>query len=239
MRLGGVADDARRPGRATTALVVGPRVRRGERPPDPTPLVPGAAVLYPLPPGGSTPVGPAQCAGHGQSARPARDRLARDLRAPIQRHRPVGRSPRRWPSCEPGSRRGWVGVRRGEFRRRHWGRSCCPWDQPGISGAFLDYPSFGHHPIRLTLPCVGSGQAIRDHGGERHLPVLRYFDAATRRSALPGRRRWWPPPCSTRPCLHPGQFAIHKLLGRRTRPVRPAGCTRPKDRDRDRRGPFG
>jgi cephalosporin-C deacetylase len=51
--------------------------------------------------------------------------------------------------------------------------------EPKFQRAFLDYPSFGHYPLRLALPCIGSGEAIRKHGGLRHLPVLQYFDAAT------------------------------------------------------------
>jgi cephalosporin-C deacetylase len=58
------------------------------------------------------------------------------------------------------------------------GALAIPWE-PKFKRAFLDYPSFGHHPLRLTLPCIGSGEAIRRNGGAKHLPVLQYFDAAT------------------------------------------------------------
>jgi cephalosporin-C deacetylase len=58
------------------------------------------------------------------------------------------------------------------------GALAIPWESR-FKRAFLDYPSFGHHPLRLTMPCVGSGEAIRQNGGEKHLPVLRYFDATT------------------------------------------------------------
>jgi cephalosporin-C deacetylase len=58
------------------------------------------------------------------------------------------------------------------------GALAIPWE-PAFKRAFLDYPSFGHHALRLTMQCVGSGEAIRSHGGFAHLPVLRYFDAAT------------------------------------------------------------
>jgi cephalosporin-C deacetylase len=58
------------------------------------------------------------------------------------------------------------------------GALAIPWE-PAFKRAFLDFPSFGHHPLRLTLPCVGSGEAVRQNGGAAHLPVLQYFDAAT------------------------------------------------------------
>ncbi len=55
-----------------------------------------------------------------------------------------------------------------------------PWDLR-FHGAFLDIPSFGNHPLRVKLTCVGSGQAIQNyyHNGHTHiLKVLQYFDAA-------------------------------------------------------------
>lgn len=83
--------------------------------------------------------------------------------------------------------------------------------EPLFKRAFLDYPSFGHHPLRLGLQCVGSGEAIRRAGGEKHLPVLQYFDAATAAS------------CTTIPVMvaaalfdpavpPPGQFAVYNCL---------------------------
>lgn len=58
------------------------------------------------------------------------------------------------------------------------GALALPWE-PLFRRAFLDFPSFGQYPIRLTLTCVGSGEAVRHAGGLAHLPMLRYFDAAT------------------------------------------------------------
>lgn len=55
-----------------------------------------------------------------------------------------------------------------------------PWDAR-FHRACLDIPSFGNHPIRVQLPCVGSGEAVR-HYYRRHpevMEVLAYFDAAT------------------------------------------------------------
>jgi cephalosporin-C deacetylase len=74
-------------------------------------------------------------------------------------------------------------------------------------------PSFGHHPLRLTMPCTGSGAAVRSYAAE-HPDVVRtlgFFDAAS---------------CATRvdipvlvaPALAdpavppPGQFAVANAL---------------------------
>ena len=54
------------------------------------------------------------------------------------------------------------------------------WDNR-VQRAFLDVPSFGNHPLRVTLPCTGSGAAVRTYY-EQHpevLNVLAYFDSAT------------------------------------------------------------
>ncbi|MEV0782325.1 acetylxylan esterase [Streptomyces sp. NPDC050423] len=60
------------------------------------------------------------------------------------------------------------------------GALALPWDDR-FGAAQLTVPTFGNHPLRLTLPCVGSGESVR--GYEREHPgvteVLRYFDAAT------------------------------------------------------------
>ncbi len=56
-----------------------------------------------------------------------------------------------------------------------------PWDRR-FRRAFLDVPSFGNHPLRVTLPCYGSGEAVRHHHARRPQvlrDVLPYFDAAT------------------------------------------------------------
>lgn len=54
-----------------------------------------------------------------------------------------------------------------------------PWDDR-IRSAYLCVPSFGNHPLRLQLPCNGSGEAVRLLA--QHRPgirnVLAYFDAA-------------------------------------------------------------
>ena len=101
------------------------------------------------------------------------------------------------------------------------GALALPWE-PSFKRAFLDYPSFGHHPLRLTMPCVGSGEAIRRSGGEKHLPVLRYFDAATAASHTKI-------PVMVAPALFdpavppPGQFAVYNnLAGEKALVVRQA-----------------
>jgi cephalosporin-C deacetylase len=56
-----------------------------------------------------------------------------------------------------------------------------PWDSR-FTKAYLNIPSFGNHPLRVNLDCVGSGAAIKRHYDAGHteiLDVLKYFDAAT------------------------------------------------------------
>jgi cephalosporin-C deacetylase len=60
------------------------------------------------------------------------------------------------------------------------GAMAVPWDAR-IRRAFLDIPSFGNHPLRVTQPCAGSGEAIRLLHQRRPeiMNVLQYFDSAT------------------------------------------------------------
>ncbi len=105
-------------------------------------------------------------------------------------------------------------------RLRYWGGSfgggigamAVPWDQR-FSRAFLDIPSFGHHPIRLQLPCVGSGESVRQYHAQHPevIDVLRYYDAAicARYITVPtlvAAAKFDPavPP--------PGQFAVYHAL---------------------------
>lgn len=92
------------------------------------------------------------------------------------------------------------------------GALALPWDER-FQRAHFNVPSFGHHPLRLTLPCVGSGAAVRGHQQQtgRTLATLRYFDAAVAATHLKipvhiAAARFDPavPP--------PGQFAIHNAL---------------------------
>ncbi|HYE36650.1 acetylxylan esterase [Methylocaldum sp.] len=59
------------------------------------------------------------------------------------------------------------------------GALALPWE-PRIRIAHLNVPTFGHHPLRLTLRTLGSGEAVRRYE-RRHgsvLETLRYYDAA-------------------------------------------------------------
>lgn len=60
------------------------------------------------------------------------------------------------------------------------GMLALPWDERFVK-AYLDVPSFGNHPLRFTLPCVGSGQPIQElyQTQPEILDVLQYFDAST------------------------------------------------------------
>jgi cephalosporin-C deacetylase len=59
------------------------------------------------------------------------------------------------------------------------GALALPWDDR-IRSAYLCVPSFGNHPLRLQLPCSGSGEAVRLLVQKRPelRSVLAYFDAA-------------------------------------------------------------
>jgi cephalosporin-C deacetylase len=88
-----------------------------------------------------------------------------------------------------------------------------PWDKR-IARTHLEVPSFGNHPLRLTLPTCGSGAAVtayeKQKGGA--LATLAYFDAATaaRHITVPvhvAAARFDPY------VAPPGQFAIYNALG--------------------------
>jgi cephalosporin-C deacetylase len=92
------------------------------------------------------------------------------------------------------------------------GALALPWDDR-FQAAYLGVPSFGNHPLRLTLPCIGSGESVRTyHRAHREVvEVLRYFDAAiaARRITIPvlvAAALFDPavPP--------PGQFAVYNAL---------------------------
>ena len=92
------------------------------------------------------------------------------------------------------------------------GAMALPWDAR-IKRAFLDVPSFGNHPLRVTMPCVGSGDAVRrryaKHPGV--LDVLRYFDSAT--ASTFSRTPTFVAAALFDPAVPPpGQFAVHNAL---------------------------
>ncbi|MDD2768872.1 MAG: acetylxylan esterase [Methylococcus sp.] len=87
-----------------------------------------------------------------------------------------------------------------------------PWD-PRIHRAHLNVPTFGHHPLRLELPTVGSGEAVRRcqnaHGNV--MASLAYYDAASAATctAIPVQvaAALFDPAVAP-----PGQFAIFNAL---------------------------
>ncbi|MFX4271021.1 acetylxylan esterase [Propionibacteriaceae bacterium Y1685] len=93
------------------------------------------------------------------------------------------------------------------------GALALPWDDR-FTAASLHVPSFGNHPVRLTLPCCGSGEAVRTHVATQPEArrVLAYADAATTAT-----RVRIPVLCSVAafdPAVPPpGQFAVANALG--------------------------
>lgn len=92
------------------------------------------------------------------------------------------------------------------------GALALPWDRR-IARAHLSVPTFGNHPLRLTLPTVGSGAAVQRYA-EKHpevLSTLAYYDAAT-------AARYVTQPVHVAAALFdpavapPGQFAIYNTL---------------------------
>lgn len=85
--------------------------------------------------------------------------------------------------------------------------------EPRFRRAFLEVPSFGHHPLRLTMPCVGSGEAVRRYyqSHPRVTEVLQYFDAATAATRI--RIPTLLAPALFDPCVPPpGQFAVSNAV---------------------------
>jgi len=93
------------------------------------------------------------------------------------------------------------------------GALAAPWD-PRIARLHLQVPTFGHQALRLTLPSVGSGEAVRSYQQSHPFNVmetLAYYDAASaacylRIPTLVAAALFDPavPP--------PGQFAIYNAL---------------------------
>ena len=55
------------------------------------------------------------------------------------------------------------------------------WDNR-IGRLQVEVPSFGHHALRLTLPCIGSGEAVRGYQRQHRfnlMETLAYYDAAS------------------------------------------------------------
>jgi len=107
-----------------------------------------------------------------------------------------------------GRRLGYVGVSFGGGI----GALALPWDDR-FSAAHLTVPSFGHQPLRLTMPCTGSGESVRRYHAAHPevIDVLRHFDAATAAARITI-------PVQVAPALFdpvvppPGQFAVYNAL---------------------------
>lgn len=93
------------------------------------------------------------------------------------------------------------------------GALAAPWDAR-IRCLALEVPTFGHQALRLTLPCTGSGEAVRIFERRRDFHVmatLAYYDAATSAGFLQV-------PTLVAAALFdpavppPGQFAVHNAV---------------------------
>ncbi|MBL8993308.1 MAG: acetylxylan esterase [Spirochaetia bacterium] len=88
------------------------------------------------------------------------------------------------------------------------GALALPWDKRVVR-AQLVVPTFGHHPIRLTCPCNGSGESVRKYHASHPevVDVLSYFDAAS--TALRIETPMLMVPALFDPAVPPpGQFAV-------------------------------
>jgi len=92
------------------------------------------------------------------------------------------------------------------------GAMAAPWDTR-INRLQLHVPTFGHQALRLTLPCVGSNEAVREYQ-QRHgnvMETLAYYDAAT-------AARYLQIPTMVAAALFdpavppPGQFAVYNAI---------------------------
>ena len=92
------------------------------------------------------------------------------------------------------------------------GALALPWDDR-FQSAYLCVPSFGNHPLRLTMPCVGSGESVRTHYQEHPeiAETLRYFDAAIAATHI--RIPTLVAPALFDPAVPPpGQFAVYNAI---------------------------
>lgn len=103
------------------------------------------------------------------------------------------------------------------------GALALPWDKR-FERAWLGLPTFGHHPIRLQCPCVGSGEAVRLYA-QAHpevREVLAYYDAAVAAQKINI-------PVLVSPALFdpavppPGQFAVANALPQKELFIREVG----------------
>jgi cephalosporin-C deacetylase len=93
------------------------------------------------------------------------------------------------------------------------GALALPWESR-FRAAHLTVPSFGNHPLRLQLPCSGSGESVRLYA-QKHpevRDVLAYFDAcsAARHVRIPVHVA----AAAFDPAVPPaGQFSVYHSLG--------------------------
>ena len=93
------------------------------------------------------------------------------------------------------------------------GAMALPWDDR-IRSAFLCVPSFGNHPLRLQLPCNGSGESVRLLAQRQpHIrEVLAYFDSAI--AASHTRIPVLVAAAAFDPAVQPaGQYSVYHSLG--------------------------
>ncbi|MFC8830851.1 acetylxylan esterase [Streptomyces sp. NPDC057137] len=109
---------------------------------------------------------------------------------------------------DAGARLGYVGESFGGGL----GALALPWDDRFACGQ-LTVPTFGNHPLRVTLPCVGSGEAVRAYREEHPevMDVLAYFDAATAAGRI-GVPMMVAPALFDPAVPPPGQFAVYNAL---------------------------
>lgn len=156
----------------TCAVVVG-HGYGGREDVDPECLPPGAIGLFPCMPGfhrSADPALPDQSATHVVHGIAHRESyLLRDCVEALWRSFDV------LAARFPGLPLGYFGSSFGGGL----GALAMPWE-PRCRAAVLEVPTFGNHPVRLTIPCTGSGEAVRQY--HRLHPevteVLAWYDAA-------------------------------------------------------------
>jgi cephalosporin-C deacetylase len=92
------------------------------------------------------------------------------------------------------------------------GAMLLPWDSR-FKKAYLDVPSFGNHPLRVTLPCAGSGASVRSYHRRNPdvLQVLQYFDSSLAAGHI--RMPVYVAAALFDPAVPPpGQFAVYNAL---------------------------
>ena len=92
------------------------------------------------------------------------------------------------------------------------GALALPWDDR-YGDAFLEVPTFGHHPLRLQCPGIGSGEAVRRWRATHPevVEVLRFYDAASAATLI--ERPVLCAPALFDPAVPPpGQWAVANAL---------------------------